>query len=398
MRVLLFTGKGGVGKTTTAAATAALAAAAGRKTLVVSTDPAHSLADALGVSLGDDVVEIEGGLHALQIDAQRAFVRAWQVIQRYLMTLLDAGGVDPVEAEELTVLPGAEELMALLAVRDEVRSGRYDLVSVDCAPTAETLRLLRLPEVLSWWLDRVLPVERRAVRSLRPLLGRLSSVPVPDATVFEAVARLQAELADVRALLIDPQVASVRLVLTPESVVVAEARRTLTALSLHGYRVDGVVANRVFPAGGDGWQQGWVAAQQRQLAEIASSFGELPVWQVPYGVAEPIGVQALVELGRATYGDRDPAELLGGHEPMSVQRTADGFALSIALPFAVRGETTLTRHDDEITVTVGGQRRVLTLPSALRRCSVDGARLVDAGQRATLVVRFVLDPDLWTRT
>ncbi|MGH3745697.1 MAG: ArsA family ATPase, partial [Mycobacteriales bacterium] len=263
MRVVLFTGKGGVGKTTVAAATAARAAALGRKGLVVSTDPAHSLGDALGTALTEEPQEIEGGLHAAQVDTQRAFERSWSAVQRYLLAVLDASGVDPVDAAELTVLPGAEEVLALLAVRDAARSGRFDLVCVDCAPTAETLRLLRLPELLRWWLDRVLPAERRVARAL---LSRVASVPVPDPTVFEAVQRLQTELADVRALLTDPATSSVRLVLTPEAVVVAEARRTLTALSLHGYRVDGVVANRVFPAGGDAWRTRWAAAQRVRQA------------------------------------------------------------------------------------------------------------------------------------
>lgn len=396
MRVVLFTGKGGVGKTTTAAATAALAARRGVKTLLVSTDAAHSLADALAVAddLGPDPVEIEGSLSALQVDTRSAFERSWHEVQRYLLALFDAGGVDPVEAAELTVLPGAEEVLALLAVRDQVRSGRHDLVCVDCAPTAETLRLLRLPDLLGWWAGRLFPAERRVVRSLRPLLGRVSSLPVPDDAVFEAVARLQAELADVRSLLVDPAVTSVRLVLTPEAVVVAEARRTLTALSLHGYHVDGVLANRVFPAGGDHWRQGWAAAQAAQLTLIRASFGGLRLWQVAYGEREPVGVAALAELGESVYGTGDPAEVAPTREPLRVSRTVDGFALTLALPFAERGEIDLGRRGDELVVTVGGDRRLLSLPSALRRCTIEGARLVDG----ELAVRFVPDPDLWMRT
>ncbi len=397
MRVLLVTGKGGVGKTTTAAATAARAAALGRKTLLISTDAAHSLADALGVTVGAEPVEVDGALHAAQVDTGTAFARSWAGVQRALLAVLDAGGVDPVEAEELTVLPGAEEVLALLAVRDAARTGAYDLVVVDCAPTAETLRLLRLPEVLRWWTARLLPADRLVARAVRPVLAR-SGLPGPDATAFEAVARLQAELADVRALLTDPQSASVRLVLTPEAVVVAETRRLLTALSLHGYRVDGVVANRVFPAGGDAWRRRWASAQRAQLDALSGELAGLPVWEVPYASTEPVGVAALTALGETTYGSGDPVGAVPTAPPLSVTRTVDGFALELALPFATRGQVTLARSGDDLVVGVGGQRRVLTLPSALRRCTVEGARLVGAGAEARVIVRFAPDPTVWMRS
>src|SRR5947199_3174658 len=297
MRVLLFTGKGGVGKTTTSAATAVHAARRGLKTLVLSTDPAHSLADAFGVELRHDPTEIEAGLYGQQVDTQRAFEDSWREVQQYLRDVLEQGGVDPLEAEELTVLPGADEVLALLELRAQVESGRWDVVVVDCAPTAETLRLLALPGALGWYMDRVFPRERRVVRTLRPVLSQLAGLPMPPDKVFAAVERLHAELSDVRDLLVDPTTTSVRLVLTPESVVVAEARRTLTSLSLYGYRVDGVVANRVIPTGGaDPWMQGWVAAQRRQLDGIASSFGSLPVWISAYQPAEPVGVEPLASL------------------------------------------------------------------------------------------------------
>ena len=395
MRVVLFTGKGGVGKTTAAAATAAHAARLGRKALVVSTDAAHSLGDALGTALGGEPQEVDGGLCALQVDAQRAFERSWRQVQRYLLAVLDAGGVDPVDAAELTVLPGAEEVLALLAVRDAARSGRYDLVCVDCAPTAETLRLLRLPELAAWWLNRLLPLERRVARAV---LSRVQSVPAPDATVFEAVGRLQGELGDVRALLTDPATSSVRLVLTPEAVVVAEARRTQTALALHGYRIDGVVANRVFPAGEDAWRGGWAAAQRVQLEEVARSFAGVPLWRIAYAPAEPVGVAALAGLGAATYGDDDPLGTVPAAPPLAVERTVDGFALVLALPHLTRGAASLSRSGDDLVVGVGSERRVLALPSALRRCTVEGARLDGTGAAARLVVRFAPDPDLWMRT
>ncbi len=363
MRVLLFTGKGGVGKTTAAAATAALAASRGLKTLVVSTDAAHSLGDALGLPVRAEPTEVDHGLSALQVDVQCGFERAWRDVQDWLLAVLDVAGMDPIAAEELTVLPGVEEVLALLAVRDQVRSGWYDVVVVDCAPTAETVRLLALPEVLAWYLDRVFPVERHVVRSLRPLLTRAAGVPMPQDRVFDAVARLHAELADVRSVLADPAVTSVRLVLTQEAMVVAEARRTLTTLSLHGYRVDGVVANRVFPAAGaDRWRARWVDAQARQLADVDASFAPLPVWRSRYHDAEPVGLEALTAFATQLYGDTDPVAVPAGPDPVVVERTPEGFSLALALPFAARGEVDLIRRGDELVVTYDSRRRVLSLP------------------------------------
>jgi arsenite/tail-anchored protein-transporting ATPase len=395
VRVVLFTGKGGVGKTTTSAATSALSAYRGHKTLVLSTDPAHSLADALGVPLGSDPTEIDTGLYGQQLDTQRAFEDSWREVQHYLREVLEQGGVDPIEAEELTVLPGAEEVLALLELRRQVSSGRWDVVVVDCAPTAETLRLLALPEALGWYMDRVFPVERRVVRTLRPVLSHLAGVPMPPDRVFAAVERLHGELADVRRLLTDPATTSVRLVLTPEAVVVAEARRALTSLALHGYRVDGVVANRVFPSGDDAFLRGWVASQQEQLAGITASFGALPVWQSAYRPSEPVGLPELTALASQMYADTDPLALVETPDPMTVERlSGDEFVLSVALPHADKREVDLVRKGDELVLTVGSHRRVLALPSALRRCVTDGAALRDGRLR----VRFRPDPDVWMRS
>jgi arsenite/tail-anchored protein-transporting ATPase len=397
MRILLFTGKGGVGKTTAAAATAVFAAARGSKTLVLSTDPAHSLADAFGVELGAEPGEIDTGLYGQQVDTQRAFEASWRDVQHYLRDVLEQGGVDPLEAEELTVLPGAEEVLALLELRAQVASGRWDTIVVDCAPTGETLRLLALPEALRWWMQRMFPPERRVLRALRPVLSHLAGLPFPPDAVFAAVDRLSEELAEVRELLVDPATTSVRLVLTPESVVVAEARRTLTSLSLYGYRVDGVIANRVFPAGddtADGWRAGWVEAQRAQLAEVATSFPGLPVWRAAYAAAEPVGLGALSSLAAAAYADSDPLAVVATPDPLVVERTsADEYVLSVALPHAERRDVDLVRKGDDLVLTVGGHRRTLALPSALRRCVIEGAAL----REGRLRIRFRPDPDVWMK-
>ena len=384
MRTLLFTGKGGVGKSTVAAGTAALAAASGRRTLVLSTDAAHSLADAFGVTVGSEPTEVADRLHVQQVDAQLRFEQSWAEIQGYLLSVLDVAGLDPVAAEEMTVIPGAEEVLALLELRLHARSGDWDVVVVDCAPSAETLRLLALPEALGWYMQRVFPVERRVVRALKPVLSRAAGVPMPEDSVFDAVERLHGELDDVRAVLTGPD-ASVRLVLTPEAVVLAEARRSWTTLSLFGYRVDGVVANRVFPSeGADPWRAGWVRAQDAVLAEVAASFDGLPVWRSLYRPEEPVGVEALSALASDLYAGEDPLVAPTGDGPFRVSRVTTGSVLHLALPLVTRAEVDLARNGDELVVTVGSYRRLLTLPAALARHRVAGARV----EHGELQVRF----------
>jgi arsenite-transporting ATPase len=389
-RIILFTGKGGVGKTTSAAGTATLAARRGERTLVLSTDAAHSLGDAFGEQIGSEPTLVADNLWVHQVDAQRRFERSWGDIQGYLMSVLDAAGVDPITAEELTVIPGAEEVLALLELRTHALSGQWDVIIVDCAPTAETLRLLALPEALNWYMTRVFGMQRRDVKALRPVLSRAAGVPMPEDSVFDAVARLHQDLEEVQRILTEKD-ASVRLVLTPETVVVAEARRSLTTLSLYGYRVDGVIANRVFPSdGADDWRGAWVAAQQTVLAEVRQSFVDLPIWMSSYQAGEPVGADALAEFADAAYDGADPLATPTGEGPMTITRTDGDAVLRIALPFAEKKDVDLARHGDELVVTVGSYRRLLALPAALAKHTVIGAR-VGSG---SLQVKFRMEPDV----
>ena len=397
MRVVLLTGKGGVGKTTMAAATAARIAADGRKTLVLSADPAHSLADALAVQLPRDLhgepAEVAPGLFVEHIDAHRRLHEVWGELQGYLVSALGAAGLDSIRAEELTVLPGAEELLALLEVREQAMSGRWDAVVVDCAPTAETLRLLALPEALEWFLGRALPSELKVLRALRPLLGPTVGLPTPKPEVWDAAEQLQGMLADVQRLLRHPDT-SVRLVLTPESVVVAEARRSLTQLVLYGNRVDAVIANRVFTPSDDLWRSRWTQAQQSVLEDVATSFDPLPVLTADYQPGEPVGIEALTELGAQVYRGADP--LAGAHsdELMRVWPDGDDYLMGLRLPLVERDSLDLTRVGDELVVSVDGRRRLFALPSVFRRCVVAGAR-VEAGQ---VQIRFTPDPSYFPGT
>jgi len=383
-RILLFTGKGGVGKSTVASGTAAFAAVSGWRTLILSTDAAHSLADAFGVHVGAEPTPVADCLFVQQVDAQLRFEQSWAEIQTYLLAVLNMAGVDPVAAEELTVIPGAEEIFALLELREHALSDQWDLLIVDCAPTAETLRLLAMPEAMGWYMQRVFGFQRKVVKALKPVLTRASGMPMPEDSVFGAVERLHAELDEVHELLSGPR-SSIRLVLTPEKVVLAEARRSLTTMSLFGYRVDGVVANRVFPDGvGDPWRSGWVAAQQEVLADVEASFAGLPIWRSVYRAGEPVGVEALEALAAEVYAGSDPLADPVGAGPLRVTRTQGGAVLRLALPNVTKDEVDLARHGNDLVVTVGSYRRLLSLPAGLARHQVAAARV----EQDELQVRF----------
>jgi arsenite-transporting ATPase len=408
-RVLLFTGKGGVGKTTLAAATAAQLAAGGRKALVVSTDPAHSLGDALAVPLGSAPSEVDSGLYAAQIDPRGLVDDAWRELRGHLRTVLAGAGVDELDAEELTVLPGVEELLALAEVHRLAQSGPWETVVVDCGPTAETLRLLALPEAFAGYLERLFPTHRRVVRGLLAGVAGTGTVEKWDATA-DALGRLAEHLDQLRTMLTDQAATSVRLVLTPERVVAAETRRTLTALALQGIRVDGVVANRVVPNPGSArgaaanWlrtrraEQDTVLAELRQSAEL-TGMGDLAMRTVDHRAAEPVGVTALLEVAEQLYQGGDPLEGVEVSTAPMLEVSGGGrgpeaeYLLRIVLPLADDAELDLARVGDELAVTVDGRRKLVALPSLLRRCVVIGAEMDQTG----LAVRFRPDPDLWMR-
>ncbi len=386
MRVLLFTGKGGVGKTTTAAATALRIAEQGQRVIVTSADPAHSLSDSMGIELGTEPIQIAPKCWAQQLDARERLEENWGEIRVWMMEVLDWAGVEGIEAEELSVIPGLDELFALTEVESLCESGLFDVVVVDCAPTAETIRLLSLPDILSWYMERLYPASRRVNRLVSPLLSRLTSLPVADDAVFTAGQRLYDSLDSVRRILADPKITSARLVMNPEAMVIAEARRTYTYLSLFGYQVDAVIVNRMLPELAlDPWFEKWREQQQIHLQTIEQSFGALPVFRAEHVGGEVVGLEALASFADGLWGQADPSARLVAGRPLRVDRQGDDFVLSLELPFADSSDLDLTRAGGELFISIGPHRRNLTLPDSLSRREISSAALQDG----CLAIKFV---------
>ncbi len=388
-RVILYTGKGGVGKTSVAAATARRCAAAGLDTVVLSTDPAHSLGDVLEAEVGGEPTPVGDRLWAQQVTAQDELERNWAGVQAWAGAALMDRGMDRIAAEELAVPPGADELFSLLRIQGHHASGRFAVVVVDCAPTAETLRLLSFPDVARWWLERVVPEQGRLLDAARPLARALLDLALPGEEVMEDVGRLVANLVALHDLLRDRRHVSLRLVMTPDRMVIEEARRTFTYLNLYGFLCDAVVVNRVFPDDVGPYFDGWRAAQAEALEEVAAAFAPVPVLRAPYLPREVRGPELLDVLGDAVYADAPgPAEAVLHAEPAQAFAVRDGVAtLRVALPFAAHGEVDLKRRGPQVTVRVNGYKRTLMLPGPLAAYRTTGARLRDGA----LEVSFAAD-------
>jgi arsenite/tail-anchored protein-transporting ATPase len=380
-RTILYTGKGGVGKTSVAAATARRCAASGLRTVVLSTDPAHSLSDSLETRLGPDPTELAPNLWAQEVEAQREMETNWAAVQDWLGRLLADRGVMGVAAEELTVPPGMDELFSLLQIKRHHESGRFDVVVVDCAPTGETLRLLSFPDIARWWLDKVLPWERRLVSAARPFARTFMDIPLPSEDVFSDVQRLVRNLIAMNEILRDSERTSIRLVMNPDRMVIREAQRTFTYLNLYGYLTDAVVVNRVFPADVDNtYFSGWREKQGENLELVREGFSPVPVLTSRYFEEEVIGPRMLDRLAAELFeGDEavDPAAVL--HTELAHRITErDGLTvLTIPVPFAERDELTLKKVGEDLVVKTGREKRAIVLPPALSRHSPVGAKLVD---------------------
>ena len=365
-RTILYTGKGGVGKTSVAAATARRCAADGARTLVISTDPAHSLQDVLQAPVEGKPTKIAKRLHAQQVQAQDEMELHWSAVSEWLGSLLMERGVNRIAAEELTVPPGGDELFSLLVLKAHAEADEFDVVVVDCAPTGETLRLLSFPDAARWWLDKVLGKEQSMLSAARPLARMFLDIQLPDEKVVAEVQRLVKNLVAMHELLRDASRVSMRLVMTPDRMVVAEAMRTFTYLNLYGYLTDAVVVNRVFPDElADGYFSAWHGNQREQLAMVAGSFAPVPVLQAPYFATEVIGTAPLDALGEALFAAHDPKAVL--HDRLAQELTVENgrAQLRLDLPFASKGDVQLKKIGLELIVRVDGHKRTIVLPTAL---------------------------------
>ena len=386
-RTILYTGKGGVGKTSVAAATARRLAADGLKTLIVSTDPAHSLADVLRAELGPEPRAVSERLDAQQVVAQAEMERHWGAAQDWLGDLLMRRGIDRISAEELTVPPGLDELFSLLEIRRHHEDGQYQAIVVDCAPTGETLRLLSFPDVARWWLEKAFPQHSRLVAAARPFARAL-----PDEQVLGDVQRLLRNLIAMNEILRDHENVSIRLVLTPEQMVIDEARRTFTYLSLYGFLTDAVIANRVLPAEVDGYFGPWRERQAERLGQVVQAFAPVPVLRAPFFAEEVCGPAMLDRLGDELFSGRDAAAVM--HASITQELTVDATSaeLRLELPFARKGEISVSKVGLELVVRVGGHKRTLALPPALGDYRPAGATF-EAGALCVSFEREIVTAD-----
>jgi arsenite/tail-anchored protein-transporting ATPase len=383
-RTILYTGKGGVGKTSVAACTARRCAAAGLQTLVISTDPAHSLSESLSAELDGEPSQISERLWGQEVRTQEEMERHWSGVQEWFSELLQDRGVDRISADELTVPPGMDELFSLLRLQAHSESGRWDAIVVDCAPTGETLRLLSFPDVARWWIDKVFPLEHQILAAARPIARSLLDISLPGQAVFADLERLSQNLIAMNEILRDRQRCTIRLVMNPDKMVIGEAMRTFTYLNLYGYLTDAVIVNRLFPAGVGDYFAAWRRVQEEHLELVNSAFAPVPVLCAPYFEQEVVGAGMLDRLAEALFADRDASAVLHDGITQELEVDDDGALLRLELPFATKGDISLKKLGLEVIVGVDGHKRTILLPQAMAGFRPTGARFEDGA----LEVRF----------
>ena len=378
MRIILYTGKGGVGKTSVAAASACRIAESGKNVLIMSTDPAHSLGDSLEQKLGNEPVPVADRLFAMEIDTVRESEKSWGNLKGYFKELLTSHGQGGIEVEELLVFPGLEELFSLFRILDFYEENAFDVLIVDCAPTGETLSLLKYPEKLSGFMRKVLPAKRKGVQIAGPLVEKLTKIPMPEDSVFDDLERVMDKMERLQKLLLDRETVSLRIVTTPEKIVIREAKRNFTCLHLFNYNVDAVIVNRIYPDRAmEGYFSKWKIMQREGLAEIEESFSEVPRFNLELQKEEVRTLPVLRRIGEVLFSGADASEVLFCEEIYSVNREAGQVVLRVLLPFARKEELDLRRYEGELILGVQNQTRRFPLPEEAKGRELIGAKWAD---------------------
>jgi arsenite/tail-anchored protein-transporting ATPase len=383
MRILLFSGKGGVGKTSLAAATGVRLAELGHRTLVMSIDPAHSLADSFDLEVElfhtrtSDPLAINDRLSIFELNIQREVKRHWQQISSYVISVLRTTGIGDVEAEELAILPGMEELSAMMYINQYRRENRYDVIVLDAAPTAESMRFISMPTTLDWYMKHIFPFQRNLVKAVRPIANRVAPFELPTDSYFANIRDLFQKLEGVDEVMEDPRLTSVRLVTNPEKMVLRETQRAFVYFSLHGLTVDTVIVNRVLPNEvKDTWFNEWHDSQELVLCELEEYFAPVPVRRVPLFSHEVLGQQRLQDLAKVLYAENeDPSAVTQTEKPYSFVKKDGMYEVHLRLPFATKGEVGLFKKRDELVVEVGTLRRHIGLPRSMAMLVPSRARL-----------------------
>ncbi len=390
MRVILYTGKGGVGKTSVAAATAVRTAELGYRTIVVSTDAAHSLADSFDIPLGAEAVAVSPNLWGQEIDVMQALQQYWDTVRQWLVALMRWQGADELVAEEMAILPGMDELVGLLYISRYAENKEYDVVIVDCAPTGETLRLLSFPDMARWYMHRLFPIERRLAQTFGPMVRGVLGIPMPGKDVFSEVEDLYHQLEKMRKVLSDVETTSIRLVVNPEKMVIKETQRTFTYLNLYGYPTDLVVCNRVLPVSvGDVFFDGWKRSQAHHLQFIGECFDPIPILRAPLMEQEVVGLEALQTFARAIFDTKDPSQHFYTGLAQEVTRQGNVYTMKVSVPFAAVDEISILRNGADLVVQIGRHRRNILLPRALEGLTLTAAR--KEGSTLTLTFRTAQD-------
>jgi len=379
MRILLYTGKGGVGKTSMSAATALRCSELGYRTIVVSTDPAHSLGDSFDQRIGPEPIELAPNLWGQEINLLHQMQRHWGRVQTYLSAIFAWRGMDSLVAEETSTLPGMEELASLMQIAYLAESDEYDVVVVDMAPTGSTLQLLAFPEMLSWYVEKLFPIERQAMKIARPIMRSVTDMPLPDDDLFDSVEELVADLNRLEKLITNPEISSVRLVLNPEKMVIKEARRAFTYLNLYGLSTDAVISNRYIPATvTDPYFDAWRESQAKYAELVEDSFTPLPIFKVPLLESEVVGQEMLRRVAEVTYNGQDLSTIFFKGKAQQVIKEGDDYLLLLPLPLLDKRDVNLHRGiHDELVVRIGNWKRHISLPQALIGRQIAGARYRD---------------------